>query len=273
MNILSLDWDYFIDATDTERFMMFPDGGNENRNNKLAEFLWTSRYSDYIAQKTFNSKVKLLTDFNAEEKLMDDVVVFVKKWRKPDTAITVALRHMDIDKHMTGIASPVSVINVDFHHDCYIHSRSRDYNSSNWAAIFLAGNVIDNYCWVRKEDSDDVFSIIKGEGEPPILDGKNITVSTDILKVEFVDGKGIDKIFLCLSPPWSPPHLDSHFKSFISQLYDAIEMKDKLVWSSDPNRWTPRIIADIEKRSKKTIETVEQFLVSHLPATKPRALW
>jgi hypothetical protein len=30
LNVLSIDWDYFINATYLERGSMFPDGGNEN---------------------------------------------------------------------------------------------------------------------------------------------------------------------------------------------------------------------------------------------------
>ena len=33
--ILSLDWDYFVNATAAQRYTLFPDGGNENISYEL----------------------------------------------------------------------------------------------------------------------------------------------------------------------------------------------------------------------------------------------
>ena len=39
LNILSIDWDYFVNATEEQRIMDFPDS-NDNLSQELGKFLW-----------------------------------------------------------------------------------------------------------------------------------------------------------------------------------------------------------------------------------------
>ena len=48
---VSIDWDFFIDATAEERLLMFPDGGTENLPDSIKKYVWDSRYSDPRLEK------------------------------------------------------------------------------------------------------------------------------------------------------------------------------------------------------------------------------
>lgn len=62
MRVLSLDWDYFIDATADERFALFPDGGNENMPYGLQNIIWNGRYMSHN-----NPELKQLKDIGIKQ--------------------------------------------------------------------------------------------------------------------------------------------------------------------------------------------------------------
>ena len=41
---LSIDWDFFVDATMTQRLVMFPDGGNESLGTTFSNYIWDTLY-------------------------------------------------------------------------------------------------------------------------------------------------------------------------------------------------------------------------------------
>ena len=45
LNILSIDWDYFFDATEDQRILLFPDDPNELFPDHAKKSIWASYYA------------------------------------------------------------------------------------------------------------------------------------------------------------------------------------------------------------------------------------
>lgn len=205
MTILSLDWDYYVAATMSERISMFPDGGTENLEKELEVLIWMSCYADSIANKKYrNPNAKLLADIQVDEKSISDTLSVLSAYRKSDTDLIVRASHKDIVE-VVPETSDVTVINVDFHHDCY-NFGNVDYDSGNWGALLLKQKKIKSLHWVKREDSDT--ENIK----------TNIQIHIGLNNIRRLLETGIDVIFLCMSPVWTPPHLDADFVVFANQI-------------------------------------------------------
>lgn len=67
INILSVDWDYFVDCTEDERYTMFPDGGNENIDMSLSTMLWSTHYLDTKRLKDRGTLTRSLDELSVLE--------------------------------------------------------------------------------------------------------------------------------------------------------------------------------------------------------------
>ena len=190
MKVLSIDWDYFIDASCDDRIMYFPDGGNENMCEMLQNIVWGSRYMDKHL-KTFGVRdfEFIKTVLLKASKNSNKVKVCVRDSHKEAYPFIVSKR-----KHLEG----VEIYNIDFHHDVYSFNRGVD--CGNWA--LRCSEMGAKVFWLGREDSDcsaleNNMNVLKRVSEE------------DILKQEFTH------IFLCRSSMWSPPHLDTYFIELI----------------------------------------------------------
>ena len=192
--ILSIDWDYFINATHQQRYMLFPDGGNENLNKELQNFVWGIRYQDSkelesigILKNEYNDIHNILNRFSEPPHYTTDK-------HKKEMLVTVSHKWaFNFIKERTKRHEEFEVYNIDFHHDMY--SVGGEVDCGNWVNHLLKQRPRMKYFWIKREDSDDT-------------DRRYNSCSFESLKeLDF------DYVFLCRSDCWSPPHLDMYFET------------------------------------------------------------
>lgn len=200
--ILSIDWDYFINATATQRSMLFPDGGNESLTYELQDFIWNRHYTNPeledigILKKEYELINKMLRKFV-------DKCLHNKKVDSPaEVLCTVSHRWIyDFITLRTNRDEEFEVYNVDFHHDMYCYkTEGQEVNCGNWVNCLLERRPNMQYHWVKREDSDD--EVIGG-----------YKVDCPINTLEDIKDLDFDYVFLCRSDCWSPPHLDNYFET------------------------------------------------------------
>jgi hypothetical protein len=109
--------------------------------------------------------------------------------------IRVSLTHEDIKNLLEG-EKDITVFNIDHHHDLGYARNDKDVCCcANWASYYLDAGVINNYIWVRNENSDLGYDYDD--------DDERIGVVT-LQEFNFDGLPKIDKVFLCLSPEWVP---------------------------------------------------------------------
>lgn len=199
---LSVDWDFFIDATADQRAMMFPDGGNENLPDSLRDYIWDTYYRNPELEKmgVLPLEYKYLTDycrvFRGESLVMDShkhIFNFIMENTEPDEFF--------------------EVYNIDFHHDLYNFTTSDGsrVNCGNWATELLKERPNVHFVWVKRDDSD-----LESEGKKVQVE----LMTFAIFQMMFHNGinKWFDYLFLCRSSVWSPPHLDRKFVTLVKTL-------------------------------------------------------
>lgn len=229
-NVLSIDWDYFMDCTDAERFIMFPDGGNENIGINLSTFIWLGRYASSYVYKEEHPGQRGLDEIGIKEKefeyILRNVVLNVNAGCHVSFADSHAEIYDFIHEH-TKKNDKVRVYNVDHHSDCY--NMGDEVNCGNWANKLSDEGIMTRYTWVRGDNEDEIDSdTLKCR----------FNVTRDITALE---GIGWDMIFVCRSSVWSPPHLDKDF----NRLYERMNMFMNLGFN--PNFFVDRYSAITEK--------------------------
>lgn len=192
---LSIDWDFFIGATATQRALLFPDGGNENLHTTLRKYIWDSRYAN-----------PELSDIKVSS---PDYLTLLKICREFDGQCLIADSHRfayDFIMENTTPDEEFEVYNIDFHHDLYDYRTGDErVNCGNWGTILHEDRPNMKYVWVMREDSD-----------PMTIGDVEVDVErwypqsfTSFFKSDFI--KEFDYLYLCRSAMWSPPHLDPKF--------------------------------------------------------------
>lgn len=184
MRILSIDFDYFIDATMETREMCFPDG-HDNLSPAMTKFLWDRRYDFHDNLKD----IGVIEDY-------DKMCKFLRNLGSYD--VLFADSHKEIEKFFEDIKpyEDLELINIDFHHDMYV-TGGDTLDCGNWLRFLVDLKPDAKITWVRREDSD-VESL---SGTFPYYH------TTDISEVQ---GE-FDVVFVCFSSPWTPPHLHDKF--------------------------------------------------------------
>jgi len=223
-NILSIDWDYFIEVTDNQRACLFPDGGNEKLLKSVQNFIWCSRYASTDKLR------KISVDIDE----INNLLSLIERYKKDNTQFCVYDSHKKI-KRLIEHDHSVNVFNIDFHHDCC--EFSDDVDCGNWARLL---NFRKLY-WIRREDSQDDVG--------PFVDYKYKAIHNlmDNLQ-ELADG--IDYVFICRSPMWMPPHLDSYFESMVLDIADIIGQDALLYLDHLFIRWDEDTEKNIEEMKK-----------------------
>lgn len=252
INILSIDWDYFIDATSAQRFELFPDGGNEELALGIQHFIWLSRYADSRIKRELNQTDISLEDISLLQTEIDELIDLVCDFSKEGLQIRVFESHKNIadmiDEYHRQNNTGVNVFNIDFHHDCYNHQGPLD--CGNWLSTMKDDGRVVNATWVKREDSE----IGDDNDEDGHIDAK--CTSIEGLRESFESNGGIDAIFICRSACWSPPHLDLDFFELVSKIGDLLGCYDSVL--SDIGtmmfRWTDEAKKRIDEQADMTRE-------------------
>ncbi|NLP45173.1 MAG: hypothetical protein GX351_11180 [Peptococcaceae bacterium] len=193
LGLLSIDFDYFIDASSKERDLYFPTGSEEISAIKY-RFLWEESYVKYPRIK----ELGVIEDYyflkNFLTSLHSQKVYFYK-----------ADSHKSIKKIIDMIPRNLQlmIVNIDFHHDYYHYYMGRDkFNCGNWLRRVLEERPETKVKWIRRKDSQ-LYSL---EGIFPF---EHTTDIKSLLNEKF------HYVFICRSPEWSPPHLSNKFEELV----------------------------------------------------------
>lgn len=215
-NVLSIDWDYFIDATSDERLLLFPDGGTEDVSLSLSNYIWAIRYAESSINKELGVCDKCIEDIGIRE----NELLYIYRclsFAKNNALITISDSHADIyDFLIESNPNPCkqfNIYNIDHHSDCY--NIGNDVNCGNWVNRLDDKGYINSYTWIKNSDSDN--SLVKSTLS---CETKEKTILIDTLND--IDW---DYIFICRSSVWSPPHLDLDFNEFHDVLYNLCDVE------------------------------------------------
>ena len=207
LTVLSVDWDYFINATQHERYNLFPDGGNEDLAGEINDIIWVNRYA----------RSSELGQIEADYEALDKLTQALQDWIAPgQTKVMVADSHKHIFgaiKELYKESRPISIINIDYHHDCYDYTET--LNCGNWVnQLFNPETGLDinpllyRYLWVKRPDSDEI------PFEPVWMSSILIKDFLSCCWAKGVPQNPVKLLFICRSGVWSPPHLDKEFIKF-----------------------------------------------------------
>lgn len=224
MKILSIDWDYFIDASLTQRMTMFPDGGTEHVPLFVQDIIWATHYKDGMEQIGIKEeeyrKIKELLSNSFESVMIADSHKHIYDFIQQETF------------------GKIEIVNVDFHHDLYgYRERHRtEVDCGNWATKLLQDNDC-KYTWVKQSDSDDVLHV-------DLLKSIEVKDFDDILNDEY------DLVYICRSGMWSPPHLDSFFIELCQPLLEQEDFPVRYEVSVMENRYTDEFKKVVEDNQR-----------------------
>lgn len=200
MNILSIDFDYFIDTDIAVRNGIFPSG--EDADTETVHKLWRQVYTAHPEIR----EIGVISDYAL---LCCKLPVLAKNAKACASADSHKEIYGFICSHCPAegpAKSGIQIVNIDFHHDNYC-MYGRQVTCANWLRkIIEAYNIpAKDICWARREDSE----ISSLEGEFPY------SMTTDLSAVL---SREYDLIFLCLSPEWTPPHLAGYYETLLQKL-------------------------------------------------------
>lgn len=221
LNVLSLDWDFFIDANMFTRCNLFPDCPNEKYPASLQEIIWLSKY---YTPKLEAVGIKLSAVYEVQ-KLIDNAFF---------NPVSIMIRDSHkycydfVDQLYNRLEwSGINLINVDFHHDMYKNGSAID--CGNW--LFKLQQKYSNMQieWVYDPESDDSFEHVD--------DIMKISMTTDI---GCIHNFNWDAVFICRSGMWSPPHLDKYFIELFDPLRNGSYNCSFYLDTSDPDAFNDR---------------------------------
>lgn len=198
---LSVDWDFFIGATAEQRYMMFPDGGNESLNTTLRDYIWDTHYRDPNLAKLgvsshFPAMRRICREFRGDCFIADShrfAYDFIMEHTKPDEEF--------------------EVYNIDFHHDLYNYRTGEErVNCGNWGTILHEDRPNMKFYWVKRNDSE---TMTIGDVE---VDAEMISFKDFLARFSNAVSAHFDYLYLCRSAMWSPPHLDPKFVQLVKPL-------------------------------------------------------
>lgn len=221
MNILSIDFDYFQDATESQ-LAEYPDDTISISGN--AEMLaWALRYTslyDALGLK----KIKISTKFL---KKMEDLLLKMPKY----IPVMICNQHIEIvpfirkylvehyeEEYVDFTQQDLHIYNVDLHHDMFgpdDEKLTKDtLHNGNWIKFMLAAkepttSMIKWFCRSVSIDAYKLNDFARKAGTYLAVEGLK-----DLEDTEF------GGIFLCKSSTWLPPHLDKHFDELVHVIKD-----------------------------------------------------
>lgn len=232
MKILSVDWDYFINASAEQRYAMFPDGGNENLPLYLTNLIWVSHYNGELEKIGIKE---------------NDLDIIKNVIANNFDSIMIADSHKHIynfiEENLDDYSDTINVTNVDFHHDLYgINDDSRGIDCGNWM-VNLFKNYNCEYNWVNQDDSDKH------------LDNCNFC-KINLKEIKDIEKENYDLLYICRSSVWSPPHLDKYFIDAFNPL--IMQNKIEVQYETDifNNRYNEEFL-DMVNQNKMIMENLK----------------
>ena len=230
LNVLSIDWDYFVNATGNERALYFPDVPNENYGKSLQNSIWVSRYSQTDKLKEF--------EYNRNVHKLVDAIMYIKN-------VMIVDSHAEIYPFIKGLMDErthVNLINIDYHSD---YRKDIDkLDCGNWLSVLME-DYTGNYEWLGWEDS-------LTEGIPKKLHYRIRFKSM----MKIINSTVWNAVFVCRSDMWSPPHLDASFtKAFrplTEGMYKSVYVQDG-IWET---RYSKEMKKNIEEM-KKIVDSIK----------------
>lgn len=204
MNILSIDFDYFVDTDITTRNEIFPSG--EDADPQTVQKLWQRVYAAHPEIR----EIGVIPDYD----------LFCQKLpalAAKANACAHAQSHREIYDFIHSYCpagpqakSTMRITNIDFHHDNYCMYGGQ-VTCANWLRKIIEdyGLPAENICWVKREDSE-LFSL---EGKFPYSMASDIKTGLSF---------SYEYIFLCFSPEWTPPHLTGYYEKLVEKLAPAL---------------------------------------------------
>lgn len=190
--VLSIDFDFFQNVT-KEQLNIYPDGVDVS--SSLSTIVW-GRY--YVEGQKSCDMIKSVT-LNRTLYCQMLSIISQQNMYIP-TMITNSHRYIyDFICENKG-DKPISVFNVDLHHD--IFNDNPEIDCGNWVK-HLKDNYPDTAIhWIARPVSMECYGI----------DAKEMHIEMDFEKIKNIE---FDAIFLCRSDPWTPPHLDEYFQRMV----------------------------------------------------------
>ena len=142
VNILSIDFDYFIAASAMERDKYFPSGEDEVNLNKLRA-IWKERYLQYPELM----QIGVVDEFHS---LKDFLLLIRIKREKFFSSNT----HKSIKGVIDRIPANqnLRIVNIDFHHDYYHYYSGDNYlNCGNWLRRVIEERPMTQVKWIRRK--------------------------------------------------------------------------------------------------------------------------
>lgn len=201
-NILSVDMDYFCNATEEERIKLFPSCVEERKTINDA---WANKYDYYY---------KDLLKIDIDDKKLRDLKEILKQQNK-NTPIMIADSHVNLYFFALSLSSfpgGVHITNIDHHSDFYHYKHDISLNCGNWL-YRLNAEKNTTFTWVANNDSEQF-----------IWDGRNLKIidpgegSNIVFDFDTIQNTKFDAIFFCKSSGWYPPHLEDSFFDLANEI-------------------------------------------------------
>lgn len=263
--VLSIDFDYFVDALRAEKYE-FPDP-NENLSMSLNTHLWSTHYANWrFNVKRYGKECnRLLTDIPVNS-AYNPVMSYLKEIFNGNQIKTViANSHATIFPYLeiaVTNAHAIKLCNLDDHSDFY--GIGEELNCGNW------GNLL--YELIKKQNLVNFSEITwVGHSDSICSSSEREVYETyrDFLKIECTEQSSMqeylksyfeesvpDLVFLCRSSCWTPPHLDYKFLDMVGLLQkcsDDILIEDTVL--------VPRYTKSFKKEVSNLYSVLSKILI------------
>lgn len=204
MNILSVDFDYFIKASDKAQ-ILFPDGGAEF--SFIDDFfVWMSAYGTSMMCGD-----PLISETSVDTKALRRVSDIIKKNVAAGNRAMIADSHRHAYDFIRKYGDSENVIyNIDYHHDCFL-TQSNEVHCGNWMRKLMEKGLAKNAYWIKRRNSSH-------KDKPKAVSALPFSKLPETY----------DLIFVCRSGWWTPPHLDTYFVEYLA---DPLLKQDEMTVS------------------------------------------
>lgn len=198
--ILSIDFDYFVNADYETRSTSFPDG-HEGFSPQIQKIIWDRYYPDMFNIDIKTDELRKTVDYCKGTYAFKKGLVFSFESHKE---LYDLIKKNKMEK--------CHVFNIDFHHDMYSvpHRSECSVDCGNWGSVLKEENPDFKLSWIACDDSDRSALGVEEVDCHEIIDLDTLLENTP--------AECIDVIFICRSDMWTPPHLDKWYKEMELEL-------------------------------------------------------
>ena len=237
--ILSIDWDYFVEASKDDRMNLFPDVTTGDFSSDIRNIVWSQYYRD--------SKIY---DVGIKQKEFENIKIFLGE--KNIQTYTITENHMHIVSMLANNFRVdkfnFEIVNIDFHSD--ILTDNTKLHCGNWLSTLIQNISVTKATWVGSNNSikniDVLNQYVNGLALLRNDEGINFKYTENM---DEVLNTNYDAVFLCLSELWSPPHLDKYF----------IELVEIITRESSEKNIIRERLRKVEKLAKNLEESIEKL--------------